>query len=159
MVGLNGSKTEATHYALNMPFLGPFDLNIFWSSDRSSWRDGDKLFLPDATVRIDRVWSFSELDNYVHRLLESKNPKILPLQYVLVCTDGYGRRGQAPIRDDESMSWIYRGAHLRPTLYVEVADEPVEDVGEGTSGGQYDGARTSGVGGTDEDGDDTEDDV
>ncbi|CAI9106425.1 OLC1v1005578C1 [Oldenlandia corymbosa var. corymbosa] len=73
--------------------------------------------------------------------------------------DEYGRRGQAPIRDDESMSWIYRGAHLRPTLYVEVADGPVQDVGEGTSGGQYDGAGSSGVGGTNEDGDDTEDDV
>ncbi|CAI9103126.1 OLC1v1001567C1 [Oldenlandia corymbosa var. corymbosa] len=77
----------------------------------------------------------------------------------LACTDGYGRRGQAPIRDDESMSWIYRVAHLRPTLYVEVADEPVQDVGEGTCGGQYDGAGTSGVGGTDEDGDETEGDV
>ncbi|CAI9106874.1 OLC1v1006113C1 [Oldenlandia corymbosa var. corymbosa] len=32
-------------------------------------------------------------------------------------------------------------------------------LGEGTSGGQYDGARTSGVGGTNKDGDDTEDDV
>ncbi|CAI9094595.1 OLC1v1030358C1 [Oldenlandia corymbosa var. corymbosa] len=68
-------------------------------------------------------------------------------------------KGQAPIRDDESMSWIYRGAHLRPALYVEVADEPVQDVGEGTSGGQYDGAGSSGVGGTNEDDDDTEDDV
>ncbi|CAI9106363.1 OLC1v1005501C1 [Oldenlandia corymbosa var. corymbosa] len=77
----------------------------------------------------------------------------------LVCTHEYGRRGQAPIRDDESMSWIYRGAHLCPTLYVEVADEPVQDVGEGTSGGQYDGAGSSGVGGTNEDDDATEDDV
>ncbi|CAI9105844.1 OLC1v1004861C1 [Oldenlandia corymbosa var. corymbosa] len=93
------------------------------------------------------------------RLLESENQQILPLQYVLVCTDEYGRRGQAPIRDDESMSWIYRGAHLRPALYVEVADEPVQDVGEGTTGGQYDGAGSSGVGGTNEDDDDTEDDV
>ncbi|CAI9107903.1 OLC1v1007385C1 [Oldenlandia corymbosa var. corymbosa] len=102
-----------------MSFSGPFDLNIFWSSDRSCWGYGEKLFTPDATVRIDRVWSFSELDNYVHRLLESENQQILPLQYVLVCTNEYGRRGQAPIRDDESMSWIYRGAHLRPALYVE----------------------------------------
>ncbi|CAI9095150.1 OLC1v1031029C1 [Oldenlandia corymbosa var. corymbosa] len=92
-------------------------------------------------------------------LLESEDPKILPLQYVLYCTDRYGTRGQAPIRDDELMSWICRGAHLRPALYVEVADEPVQDVEEGTSGGQYDGAGTSGVGGTNEDGDDTEDDV
>ncbi|CAI9112872.1 OLC1v1013372C1 [Oldenlandia corymbosa var. corymbosa] len=129
-----------------MSFPGPFDLNIFWSSDRSCWGYGEKLFTPEATVRIDRVWSFSELDNYVHRLLESENQQILPLQYVLVCTDEYGRRGQAPIRDDESMSWIYRGAHLRPALYVEVADEPVQDVGEGTTGGQYDGAGSSGVG-------------
>ncbi|CAI9117236.1 OLC1v1018585C1 [Oldenlandia corymbosa var. corymbosa] len=142
-----------------MSFPGPFDLNIFWSSDRSCWRYGEKLFTPDAIVCIDRVWSFSELDNYVHRLLEYENQQILPLQYVLVCTDEYGRRGQAPIRDDESMSWIYRGAHLRPALYVEVADEPVQDVGEGTTGGQYDGARSSGVGGTNEDDDDTEDDV
>ncbi|CAI9100582.1 OLC1v1037711C1 [Oldenlandia corymbosa var. corymbosa] len=44
-------------------------------------------------------------------------------------------------------------------LYVEVADEPVQDVGEGTTGGQYDGAGSSGVGGTNEDDDDTEDDV
>ncbi|CAI9090812.1 OLC1v1025668C1 [Oldenlandia corymbosa var. corymbosa] len=102
-----------------MSFPGPFDLNIFWSSDRSCWGYGEKLFTADATVRIDRLWSFSELDNYVHRLLESENQQILPLQYVLVCTDEYGRRGQAPIRDDESMSWIYRGAHLRPALYVE----------------------------------------
>ncbi|CAI9112937.1 OLC1v1013448C1 [Oldenlandia corymbosa var. corymbosa] len=94
-----------------------------------------------------------------HLVLESENQQILPLQYVLVCTDEYGRRGQAPIRDDESMLWIYRGAHLRPALYVEVADEPVQDVGEGTSGGQYDGAGSSGVGGTNEDDDDTEDDV
>ncbi|CAI9116577.1 OLC1v1017763C1 [Oldenlandia corymbosa var. corymbosa] len=57
------------------------------------------------------------------------------------------------------MSWIYRGAHLRPALYVEVADEPVQDVGEGTSGGQYDGAGSRGLGGTNEDDDDTEDDV
>ncbi|CAI9102495.1 OLC1v1000776C1 [Oldenlandia corymbosa var. corymbosa] len=142
-----------------MSFPGPFDLNIFWSSDRSCWGYGEKLFTPDATVRIDRVWSFSELDNYVHRLLESENQQILHLEYVLVCTYEYGRRGQAPIRDDESMSWIYRGAHLRPALYVEVADEPVQDVGEGTTGGQYEGAGSSGIGGTNEDDDDTEDDV
>ncbi|CAI9101422.1 OLC1v1038751C1 [Oldenlandia corymbosa var. corymbosa] len=59
----------------------------------------------------------------------------------------------------ESTCGIKRGAHLRPALYVEVADEPVQDVGEGTSGGQYDGAGSSGVGGTNEDDDDTEDDV
>ncbi|CAI9108371.1 OLC1v1007944C1 [Oldenlandia corymbosa var. corymbosa] len=88
MVGLNGSRTEATH-------LG------FWN---------------------------------------------LRTQKYFVCTDGYGRRGKAPIRDDESMSWIYRGAHSRPTLYVEVANEPVQDVGEGTSSGQYDGVGASGVG-------------
>ncbi|CAI9113070.1 OLC1v1013598C1 [Oldenlandia corymbosa var. corymbosa] len=146
-------RMEVKGGSMSMELIGRKKLKFSFRWKRWSWKEA--FFI----LKVGRLDCTEQDRGNQFRLLESENQQILPLQYVLVCTDEYGKRGQAPIRDDESMSWIYRGAHLPPALYVEVADEPVQDVGEGTTGGQYDGTGSSGVGGTNEDDDDTEDDV